>query len=335
MDVLQRTMRGKGVSTAEKNEAMRLFWMTGLKLAALNTIYTMLVSDDDEYQGLEDYERFKNYIIPGTGVKIPVAPEVGFLFKVIPELTVNYVLREGTDRPMDAATVRKAFTDAFANAYGGVNLTPQLIKPALEVAVNYSFFTGSPIIGQSMPKEAELQFNSSTSELSKLVGSLTGLSPMKMDYMIRGYTGMLGAIVLDVTDAVANPDRMEKPIYKLPQVSTFMYDPTGRGYKSEFYNFREEVTKVVDAVNMFKREGRAEELEKYLDEDKLRLYAMKGVVTKISDTMGQLRRQRAIIANDPSLTGEEKRAMTDDILAYEKEILLAYNVPQLRKMTKE
>jgi hypothetical protein len=330
MDVLYRTMRGKGVSLEDKRTAQKLFLATGIKIAAMSTLYAMLVGDDDDYKGLEGYERDKNYIIPGTGLKIPVAPEVGFMFKVIPERIVRYVVSQGTDRPQDATAFYKGFRDAFINAYSGMNLTPQLVKPALEVAVNYSFFTGNPIVGMGMKNlDPSLQFTEGTSELAKLFGRI-GISPMKVDYLIRGYTGMLGAFVLDATDAVANPNRMGKPVSKLPQLSTFMYDTTGRGYKSEFYDFRESVDQVVDTVNMFKREGRMQELQEYLTEDKMKLYAMKGIVHKAEEQLSNLRKYRSIIANDPQMPPDLKREKTDEILQREKELLLAYNLPKLR-----
>jgi hypothetical protein len=332
MDVLYRTMRGKGVSLEDKRAAQKLFLATGLKIAAMSALYAMLVGDDDDYKGMEGYERDKNYIIPGTGIKIPVAPEVGFMFKVIPERIVQYVISQGTERPQDATAFYKGFRDAFITAYTGMNLTPQLVKPALEIAVNYSFFTGNPIVGMGMKNlDPSLQFTEGTSELAKLFG-LVGISPMKADYLIRGYTGMLGAFVLDATDAVANPDRMGKPVSKLPQLSTFMYDTTGRGYKSEFYDFRESVDRVVDTVNMFKREGRTQELQEYLTEDNMKLYAMKGVVHKAEEILSKLRKQRSIIANDPQMPADLKREKTDEILQREKELLLAYNIPKLRGM---
>ena len=332
MDILVRTMRGKGISMEEKRAAQKLFLATGLKIAAMSTLYAMLVGDDEDYKGMEGYERDKNYIIPGTGLKIPVAPEVGFMFKVIPERIVQYVVSQGTERPQDATAFYKGFKDAFINAYGGTNLTPQLIKPSLEVLTNYSFFTGNPIVGAGMKNlDPSMQFTEGTSELAKLFG-MAGVSPMKADYLIRGYTGMLGAFVLDATDAVANPDRMGKPVSKLPQLSTFMYDTMGRGYKSEFYGFREAVDQVVDTVNMFKREGRMEELKDYLTEAKMKLYAMKGVVHKAETQLANLRKYRNIIANDPQMPSDLKREKTDEILKQEKELLLAYNVPKLRGM---
>jgi hypothetical protein len=86
---------------------------------------------------------------------------------------------------------------------------------------------------------------------------------------------------------------------------------------------------------MFKREGRDEELEEYLTEDRLKLYAMKGVTGKVLDTLSNLRKQRNIIANDKELSGAEKRELVDELLAEEKEILLEYNIPQLRKEMEE
>jgi hypothetical protein len=333
MDVLTRTMQGKGVSLAEKRQAQMLFFGTGLKLAALNMLYTLLVGDDDDYNGLEEYERDKNYIIPGTGLKVPVAPELGFMFKVIPERVIRYVASQGTERPQDATDFFRGFRDAFVNAYSTPNAMPQAVKPALEVMVNYSFFTGNPIVGQAMRNvDPSLQFTSGTSEIAKMFG-MVGISPMKVDHIIRGYTGMVGAIALDVTDAVADPNRASKPINKIPQISTFMYDPSGRGYKSEFYRFRESVDKVVDTVNLFKREGRVQELHDYLDEDKLKLYAMRGITSKVEQQLGNLRKYRNIISADPELSGSEKQEKIREIQEQEKQLLLAYNIPKIREIS--
>jgi hypothetical protein len=149
---------------------------------------------------------------------------------------------------------------------------------------------------------------------------------------MRAYTGMAGAIVLDTTDALANPDRMSKPIYRLPQVSTFMYDPTGRGLKSNFYDFREDVTEVRDTINMLAREGRFDELAKYATPEKLEKFAFKGIVSKIEKNLSDLRRFRKIISSDTQLSPEERRRTVDEINRVEREILEAYDIPNLRKL---
>jgi hypothetical protein len=333
MDVLYRTMRGKGVSTAEKRAAQKLFFMTGMQLAVLNGIYTLLMTGDDEYEGLDEFVRNRNYIIPGTGVKIPVAPEVGLFFKVLPEQLIRAVFTEGTQTPQDAEAVMTRIRDATTAALGGVGVMPAAIMPFLEVMTNYSFFFERPIVGAGMrDRDPNLQFTESTSELAKLLGSIGNMSPMKIDYFIKAYTGMAGAIVLDTTDALANPDRLSKPIYRLPQISTFMYDPTGRGLKSNFYDFREDVAEVRDTINMLSREGRFEELEKYVTPERLEKYAFKGIVGKIEKQISELRKYRKIISSDTQMSPEERRRLVNEIDEFERQILRAYDIPNLRKM---
>jgi hypothetical protein len=265
-------------------------------------------------------------------VQINGLPAVG-LFKVIPERIINYVVSQGTERPQDASDFFRGFRDAFITAYSTPNAMPQAVKPALEVMVNDSFFTGNPIVGQALKNaDPSEQFTSGTSEIAKLFG-MVGVSPLKVDHLIRGYTGMIGAIALDVTDAVADPNRASKPINKIPQISTFMYDPSGRGYKSEFYRFRESVDQVVNTVNLFKRESRVEELHEYLDEDKLKLYAMRGVTSKIQQQLSNLRKYRGVINADQELSGSEKQEKIKEIQEQEKALLLAYNIPKLREMS--
>jgi hypothetical protein len=333
MDVLYRTMIGKGVSTAERKAALKLFYMTGAKLAALNILYTMLVTGDDEYEGLDEFVRNRNYIIPGTGVKIPVAPEVGLFFKVLPEQLYRAVFTEGTQTPQDAEAVMTRIKDASIAALGGVGVMPAAIMPFLEVFTNYSFFFERPIVGAGMRNlDTDLQFTESTSELAKLLGSIGNMSPMKVDYLIRAYTGMAGAIVLDTTDALANPDRLSKPIYRIPQISTFMYDPTGRGLKSNFYDFREDIAEVRDTINMLSREGRFEELEKYVTPERLEKYAFKGIVGKIEKQISELRKYRKIISSDTQMSPEERRRLVNEIAEFERQILRAYDIPNLRKL---
>jgi hypothetical protein len=158
------------------------------------------------------------------------------------------------------------------------------------------------------------------------------MSPMKIDYFMRAYTGMAGAIVLDTTDALANPDRLSKPIYRIPQISTFMYDPTGRGLKSNFYDFREGVAEVRDTINMLSREGRFEELEKYATPERLEKYAFKGIVGRIEKQLSELRKYRKIISSDTQMSPEERRRLVDEIAEFERQILRAYDIPNLRKM---
>lgn len=331
MDVFYRTMTGRGVAATERSEAFKMFLGTGVKLAALTTIYTMLVGGDDEYEGLRDYEKDKNFIVPGTGVKIPVAPEVGFFFKVIPERLYNYITSQGTERPQDAAALRKAIGTAAFDAFSGPNLTPQAVKPALELLVNYSFFTGTPIVGRGLEKlEPAQQFTDSTSEIAKMIGALAGISPMKLEYFVRGTTGIAGGTVLDLSNMLFT-DRPDKRLYEMPAFKTFMYDKIPGGYKEQYYDLREKVEQVVYTMNGLKAQGRAEELQEYLNDDRINLLALRRSMNQIDQQLEKMRAFRKLISNDPTMTGAEKKDRLDEIERTENELLRAYNIPALRK----
>ena len=335
MDVYYRTMTGRGIAAEERKVALSLFIKTGVKLAALSTLYAFLVGDDEEYQGLRDYDKDKNFVFPGTGIKIPVAPEVGLLFKVLPERAVNYINSQGTERPQDAADVRKALATAAFDALSGPNLTPQFAKPSLEVLVNYSFFTQAPIVGRGIEKlEPSEQFTSSTSELAKMFGKLINVSPVKLDYLFRGYTGIAGGTALDVSNMMFT-DRPELRVYEMPLMKTFMYDKIPGGYKEQYYSLREKVDRVNTTVNALKAQGRADEIEEYLSDENLQLYALRTTMNKIDSHMEKSRAFKKIIMGDKSLTSAEKRDLIDEVDRNDNEMLSAYNLPGLRQSLKE
>jgi hypothetical protein len=335
MDVFYRSMTGRGIAADERAAAAKLFWKTGTKLAALSLIYAMMAGDDEEYEGLRDYEKDKNFILPG-GFKIPVAPEVGLLFKVIPERTYRYIVSQGTEKPEDATGFRKAIASAAIDALSGPNLTPQAIKPLLEVAVNYSFFTDSPIVGRGMENIAPAQqFTSSTSEVAKMLGTIgeqlgLGISPLKADYIIKGFTGIAGGTLLDITNAMYS-DRPDRRVYELPVVKTFMYDKIPGGYKEQYYDFRNRVDQVADTINILKAQGRGDELDKYMTDERLALLAYRRTLNRIDQKFEDMRRYKRIVAEDPTMSGAEKRDIIDEIEQQENELLKAYNIREMRK----
>jgi hypothetical protein len=331
MDVFYRSMTGRGIAADERAAATRLFWATGAKLATLSLVYAMMVGDDEEYEGLRDFEKDKNFIVPGVGIKIPVAPEVGFLFKVLPERAYNYITSQGTATPQDATALRKALFTAGVDAITGPNLTPQFIKPLIEVNLNQSFFTNTPVVGRGLDqRESSQQFTSNTAELAKMFGELTGVSPMKLEYMFRGYTGIAGGTLLDLTNMMFT-NRPDRHVYEMPGFKTFMYDKIPGGYKEQYYDLRDKVTEVNATINGMIADGREDELMPYLTDEKLNKYALVQTINEIDQQMEDFRALRKLVAGDKSMGGEEKRRVIDDIDRTENELLKFYNVPAMRK----
>jgi hypothetical protein len=316
MDTLIRAMRGEGISGREKKEAQILFAQTALKIAALSTVYAMAVGGDEEYQKLDDRQKIRSFIIPGTGFKVPVASEIAMLTKAIPEMTWQYINREGTANPMDSTKLMGAIGQSFADGLLGPNLMPQAFRAGVEVVTNHDFLTGNPIVGRGLENLATSeQFTENTSELAKLVGGTGIISPVNLDHLIKGYGGTMAAGVLYATDATANMFFNDKlpttPLYRVPMIGSFMYSPEGKGQLNDYYDLKNRSDEVTATLNHIRKFGAPEEAQEYAT-DKKEILAIRGQVNAISNQMKILReqRKRIIVSN---LSSDEKRSQLNII----------------------
>lgn len=150
--------------------------------------------DEDWYKDL-DPDIKNNYWCLGKNVRIPKPQEAGVLFGS----GFEALLDQANGKDSEAmANWAKAF---MSNMTPGI--VPTLFLPLLEWQANYSYFKGRPLVSskyQRLPDE--LQYNDYTSELSKSIGNnpLYKVSPMKVDNLIRGYTGTMGALLWSLPD---------------------------------------------------------------------------------------------------------------------------------------
>ena len=316
MDVLIGAMRGEAISGQAKKEAKTLFKQTALKIAALSMLYAMLIADDEEYQKLDDRTKVRSFIIPGAGIKIPVSAEVSLLTKAIPELTYQYITREGTASPMDATKLRNEIGVAFLDGLLGPNLLPQVARPTLEAVTNYNFLTGSPIVGRGLENlRTSDQFTESTSELAKLLGKSGIISPLKLDHLLKGYGGTAVSGVLYSTDAMANLFYEDKlpttPLHKVPSIGAFFYNPNGKDQLNDFYDLKDRTDEVTSTFNRLVKFGHPGEAREYAQENK-ELLAVKAQVNAITNNLKTLRELRNSVINS-NLSSSEKRTRLDEI----------------------
>jgi hypothetical protein len=66
------------------------------------------------------------------------------------------------------------------------------------------------------------------------------VSPIMLDNALRGYLGSTAAVFTAVTDAMMNPDKVDRPLHKWALFSNYMYDPIGTRKVTEFYEQRDE-----------------------------------------------------------------------------------------------
>ena len=316
MDVLYQAMSGKGISGKEKRQAQVLFVQTAIKLAALSALYSMLVADDEDYKKLDDREKVRALIIPGTGFKIPVAADVAMLVKAIPELGYQYIVRGSTDNPMDATKLFSGISQSLMDGLSGPNVMPQLLRAGVEVAVNKSFLTGNPIVGRGLETlETQEQFTENTSRLARLIGQTGVISPMNADHLIKGYGGTAASLFLYSTDAMVNQVADVKtpsvPVYRIPSINSFLYSTQGKGQLNDYYDLKDRSDEVTATLNKKNKFGTAEEAREYREDNK-QMLAVRARVNAMSNQMKTLREQRKrIVASD--LDATTKRERLDEI----------------------
>jgi hypothetical protein len=322
VDVFWRAATGGYTANKElsTSEAAVKMLTRGSLLAGLTLIYYALVSDNEQYQEQTEVTRDNNWIIPtvwGVPIKLPIPFEVGVLFKTIPETVVAATVGDKSG-PEVRDTAFRAITSTFEINPLGI----QAFGPLAEAALNYNSFTGRPIVPYYMNQGVAdgLQDRFGTSELAKVIGQQLGISPLKIDHVLYGYTGTLGSYVLDTVDvamrseAIQGDDRVKAPSlppYDYPIIKRFFADKEGGGLREDAYDLYREVLTVRSTINKLKKEGRMDELERYLV-GREHLIEMKNPVYKIKSALDKVRTQRNRILR-ADIDAELKREYLDEL----------------------
>jgi hypothetical protein len=329
LDLFYRASTGQ-MNTQDAKEIQKRFWIRGMTMSALSVMYYMSVADDEEYEKQEEETKDNNWIFPIFGIRIPIPFEVGTLFKTMPERITAYLMGNDTGKELGQSTLR-----ALANTFA-LNPIPQTFKPIIEAATNYNFFTMRPIVGQGMQEvEARFQVGPGTSKSAEYIGGILNLSPLKVDQVIKGYTGTIGGYVTDVVDSIVSQfsdvPKASLRFEQLPVVKRFVSDPEARGSVTQFYELQRSVDTVVRTMSLLEKTARPEEFAKYL-EDNIGLLAVKDYVRDIEKSMKELREMRRTINSSP-MEPDEKRDILIDLGRMENN--LTANIGQVKKAISE
>jgi len=326
LDLFYRASAGQ-MNTQDAQEIKRRFWIRGMTMASLSVMYYLSVADDEEYEKQEEETKDNNWIFTSLGIRIPIPFEVGTLFKTMPERITAYFMGNDTGKDLAQSTLR-----ALANTFA-FNPIPQTFKPIIEAATNYNFFTMRPIVGQGMQEvEPKFQVGPGTSKTAEYIGGLLNLSPLKVDQLIKGYTGTIGGYVTDVVDSMANEfsdvPKASKRFEQLPVVKRFALDPEARGSVTQFYELQRSVDTVVRTMSLLEKTARPEEYAEYLQKN-IGVLAVKDYVRDIEKSMKELRDMRRFI-NSTKMDADEKRDIMTDI--GRAEMNLTANIKEVKKV---
>jgi len=328
MDVLYRSGFGQAAN-ANKERMQKAFIVRSLSLLALSAMYWAMVHDDDEYKQLTKEERDGYWIIPalsfnGKPFRFPIPFEIGVVFKVLPERILE--LKYGQDTPKD-------FTESISRNIKDTlkfNPIPQAFIPFYENISNHSFFTGEKIVGRGLEDVAKpLQYTASTSLGARWLGEQTGMSPIQIENVVRGYTGTMGMYAVNMLDSFfATQDAPVKATTRaeqLPVIKRFFASDSGT--VAQYYDLKDEVDEVVRTVNFLSLND-PDKLEAYL-KDNENTYMLKDFVSSIGKDMKEIREYRNAVNADKDISADEKRAILDELHDYE--VALTSDIKAIRK----
>jgi len=271
-----------------------------------------------EYRKMEEYIKNGSWLFPipqadGTikWKRMPKPFEIGTLFYSGIERFLDYVYEKD---PGAARRMAKEWFKQTASSFIP-SLAPTAAIPLIETWTDYSFFRGRSIEGQQYSQlDPEYRYTQFTPNAYRLAGKLTGLSPLKIETLIQGYFGGLGADAARLPDVFFEKKR-ETTAADLMLLRAFaVRNPVGFRNKdsARFYEEYAKLTKRHNTLNMLERSGKDAEADAYFDkhEKELEKYEdYKGV----SDSLAKLRAEQYSLYEDDRLPLSEKTSQTAEI----------------------
>jgi len=263
--------------------------------------------------GNPDYDKVSrrtkdNFILfpkgDGTFWKIAKPKELGTVFADIPERLLDLFKKQDPDAFDDFAdTIRTNFLPPGISGFmksGGITdrlggaLGDTIFGPIMNVRANKDFADRPIVPGYLENLSPELQSDPRTSSIAKWLGGQMHTSPKEIDYILRQYTGFLGQIgqPLFAPGGSVGQSLLQQvtvdPVFS-NDISNKMYDSKGKLDQARTdYNVTGELP---DDYN--------DGLRKYLG--------------KVTDAMGDIRKQMRAIEADKSIPAASKRKQLRDL----------------------
>ena len=252
----------------------------GIGATALNDL---LNGDDEEYENLSDYVKEQNYVIAlggGDFLKIPKGRVIGVFG--------NAFLR-GKRYAQGETDAWEGYFDSVISSVTPVdNFTRTIFSPITDVQTNTTWYGGAIESQKWNDTEPKNRYDESTSKISIWLGSVFNYSPIKIDYLLEQYTGIIGDLVLPATSTQAESGVITQ--------NMLVNSTTNSKWSTKFYNALEDYTYKKTAGDL-----QAKGAVRYLN--------------SINSTISDMYNQKRTIQADKTLSNDEKLTQTKIIQA--------------------
>lgn len=185
------------------------------------------IPEAEKYRNLPRWEKDTMFILPSIGgvrIKIPMPKAIGVPLGGFPTRFLDWSLQQDPH----------AFDDWAKNWLHDTmpNVIPALASPVIEQATNHSFFSGKPLIPDSLKSlSGDMQYTQATTEpakaLSRVLGSSQGIgaanvSPIVLENYVRGWGGTIGMDALKALNAPLKTTGKPWEVSDIPFVASFL-----------------------------------------------------------------------------------------------------------------
>lgn len=227
--------RGETLTPAEldrlKDARVAMVRVVGMG-AILGGGLALMNADEEEYQTAPKFTKDTNFLVKVGDTWLAIPKPFGVTSAVVNafEYGADYSVRQ------DPALFGQ-WLEAAGKAFMPPTTNPA-VSLAYDLPANYNRFQDRPIVPYYLQgvKPSE-QYTAGTSELPKFIGSVTGWSPLKVEYAINNLGGSSALSLLKASDMLMGKDAPEKQVYDWPIARRFVKNlARGNQATTEFFN---------------------------------------------------------------------------------------------------
>ena len=265
------------------------FAIAGIPAMILNSL---LWGDDEEYEELSDYVKQGYYIVgkygDGQFYRIPKGRTVAVIQDAMQQIS-NVATGD------DEADLKSFLDLVVTNLAPSDPLENNIFSPIKQVLTNKSWY-GEELVPQRLQDlPAEEQFDETTDTFSRWLGEKTGIIPIKINYLLNQYSGVVGDVVMPMITPKATQGEGTPLLAPLKDI--FTVDGVMKNQNvSDFYSTSEELTKGAKSKNA-------------TDEDVLKNKYINSVKTELND----LYKEKREIQSDLSMSKGDKYKKAKEI----------------------
>jgi hypothetical protein len=330
LHVTGATIFGEGITPDTRMQNIKRYVFNGAQIAIATLMYSILMSDDDEYKKLDPSERDSFFILP-NGYKIPMRTDYsGLFFKVFTE----HVYQRWVAESEDNKKMNKALLAGLLKATSTPSSMPVLIKPAIESYLNTNLFTNRPIVGQGQQSvEPEFQYSSkNTTQLALALGEASGTSPLIWDNVLKSVLGSTSQVlnmftenmIADLRGETLPKKSFEEKLMMFPDVKSFVTQKLGARELNDLYELKDEVDKHYNTYKKLEKLAVDDKGQKEFDDYYTKNEESINVSRQLSSTdtlLAQLRTYENQVRTNSTISPEDKRKELDRIEMQRRELL--------------